>query len=425
MRVLVAILLVLAWASPAPAQSPPDDAALESRLDAVYETVDGLQEVDAEVSAGIVTLRGEVLSDALRGQAATLAGELDGVLEVQNRLTVSADVTRRLGPAMDRFTERLMNVVYNLPLLLLGLIVLVAAWWFGRWFSRRRWIGRRLEGNPFLQEIVQQLIRAAVLVAAALFVLDLLELTAMVGAVLGAAGLATLAIGFAFRDLIENYIASVLLSLRQPFEPNDLVKVGEQCGRVSRLTSRATVLITPDGNHVRIPNATVFKSEMINYSRNPRRRFEFDVGVDVELELSPVQSLAERTVAAVDGVMADPAPFCLVQQLGDSNVVVRVYGWVDQASHDFARVRSEAIRQVKEAFDQAGIVMPEPIYNIKMLERQTAAAAPQKAAPQKAAAQDGEAPAGADTRSRDVTEREVEKEMGEGENLLDPAASKE
>lgn len=403
------------------AQTAPDDAALESRLEAVYDSVDGLQEVDAEVSVGVVTLHGEVLSDALRERAGTLAEELEGVLEVQNELAVTADVTRRLGPAMDRFTERLMNVAYNLPLLLLGLLVLAAAWWFGRWFSRRRWIGRRLQDNPFLKEIVQQLIRAAVLVAAALFVLDLLELTAMVGAVLGAAGLATLAIGFAFRDLIENYIASVLLSLRQPFEPNDLVAIGDQCGRVSRLTSRATVLITPDGNHVRIPNATVFKSEMINYSRNPRRRFEFDVGVDVELELSPVQSLAERTVAAVDGVMSDPAPFCLVQQLGDSNVVVRVYGWVDQASHDFARVRSEAIRQVKEAFDAAGIVMPEPIYNIKMLDRKTAAAGEAPKAP----TDTGDVPAGADTRSRDVTEREVQKEMGEGENLLDPGASRE
>lgn len=425
-NVLLALLagLALLFSATLQAQAPEADGPIRERIVAIYASVDGLAPVSVEVAAGVVTLRGEVVSDRLRGQAQALAEGVEGVVTVQNQIVVSADVSKRIVPALERFEERTMRVVYNLPLFLVGLVVLFAAWWFSRWLSRRDWIVRRVPGNAFMQDIVRQLIRAVVMVAAVLFVLDLLELTALVGAVLGAAGVATLAIGFAFRDLIENYISSVLLSIRQPFEPNDLVDIGDHTGRVSRLTSRATVLITLEGNHVRIPNATVFKSVMTNYSRNPRRRFDFDIGVDVELELLPVQALAEQVLAGVDGVMSDPGPVCLVMQLGDSSVILRVFGWVDQTANDFGRVRSEAIRQVKEAFDESGIVMPEPIYTVRMQDR-TSTAKPPASDQRPGAGTRGDRPEGADTRRRDPVESEVEKEMGEGQNLLDQEARKE
>ncbi len=405
------------------------DAAIEADLDEIFGSIDGLDPVTVNATAGVVTLEGEVVSDALKARAAELAGRIDGVVDVQDNMTVSTSVSDRIGPAFERFEERSMRVVYSLPLLVVGLIVLWLAWIFSRWLSTRAWITRRTRQNPFMTDIVRQLVRAVVMVAAILFVLDLMELTALVGAVLGAAGVATLAIGFAFRDLIENYIASVLLSLRQPFEPDDLVEIGDHLGQVSRLTSRATVLITPDGNHVRIPNATVFKAEMVNYSRNPYRRFQFDVGVDVELELSPVQALAENVVGDIDGVLDDPAPFCLVTELGDSSVILRVFAWVDQREFDFGRVRSEAIRQVKEAFDDADIVMPEPIYNIKMLgakgDPEASPGPSQRHEPRAGDHPPADTPKGADTRSRDEVKPVIDREAADGQNLLDQDAEKE
>lgn len=411
----------------------PDDTTLVAELEKIYSTIDGLEPVAVDVTAGVVTLHGEVVSETLRDRAAELAGRIEGVVDVQDELSVSTSLTDRLGPALDRFEERTLRVVYSLPLLLVGLVVLWLAWRFSRWLSTRAWIGKRTHDNPFMTDIVRQLVRAGVMVGAILFVLDLLELTALVGAVLGAAGVATLAIGFAFRDLIENYIASVLLSLRQPFEPNDLVQIGDHLGQVSRLTSRATVLITPDGNHVRIPNATVFKAEMVNYSRNPYRRFEFDVGVDVELELQPVQAMAEAVVGGIGGVLDDPKPFCLVMELGDSSVVLRVFAWVNQGEHDFGRVRSEAIRRVKEAFDTAGIGMPEPIYNIKMLasksgvsgETLAAQDTPPADSSSPAPAPGKATPEGGETHHRDDIAPVLEREAADGQNLLDGSAQKE
>ena len=92
--------------------------------------------------------------------------------------------------------------------------------------------------------------------------------------------------------------------------------------------------------------------------------------------VSRLLSTSERIL-----VLAEPAPMCTVEQLGESNVVLRVFGWVDQKRNEFLKVRSEAIRLVKGAFDRAGIVMPEPIYNVRLGQAQTSAPGAEAPAP--------------------------------------------
>ncbi len=111
------------------------------------------------------------------------------------------------------------------------------------------------------------------------------------------------------------------------------------------------------------------------------------MGVSVDSNLAAAQNLAAKTLLDMEGVIEDPPPRVDVQALGDSNVTLRVFGWVDQRHFDFLKVKSEAIRLVKEAFDAAGIVMPEPIYNLRMQEPLAAASEPKKrqsAGPKKA-----------------------------------------
>src|SRR5690606_6551142 len=90
--------------------------------------------------------------------------------------------------------------------------------------------------------------------------LDLVGWTAAAGAVLGSAGVVGLVLGFAFKDIAENYIAGVLLSLRRPFAPGDHVRIDAHEGKIVALTSRATMMMTLDGNELRLPNALVFKA---------------------------------------------------------------------------------------------------------------------------------------------------------------------
>lgn len=269
---------------------------------------------------------------------------------------------------ISRLTEKLYELLAALPMLVIAIVLVWAFSLFGRWLSQRAWLIRVASRNPFLRDLVQTTTRWVILIIGIVVALDLLNATAVVSAILGTAGVFGLAIGFAFKDTLENYLTGVLMSMRQPFAPHDEVVIDGHHGSVVSLTSRATVLMTLDGNHLRLPNALVFRSVMLNYTRNPARRFELDVGVGVQEDLIKAMNIGTEKLAELDGVMIKPPPRAFIQSLGDSNVQIRYFGWVDQRTHDFLLVRSEAIRTVKLALDAAGMDMPEPIYRVQLTE---------------------------------------------------------
>lgn len=288
-------------------------------------------------------------------------------------LQPTSDLLDGLNPTRDRLAESTVqlrelawNIVDYLPLLIVAILIVVISSWIAGRASRAssltNWLGR----NPFSRGIAARLLRGAIVLTGILLALQLLNATSMVGAVLGAAGVAGLALSFAFKDLIENYIAGILLALRQPFCPNDHVEIEGHEGRIARLTTRATILVSLDGNHIRLPNALVFKSVITNFTRRPTRRFEFEIGLGVNEDLLRAQDTAVRTLSAMVSVEKNPSPEATIMTLGDSSVVVAIRGWVDQGRYDFLAVRGAAIVAVKGAFDASGIDMPEPIYRVRL-----------------------------------------------------------
>lgn len=353
------------------AQTQADEAeqALTEKLKGIFNEIEGLQGVKVKVRSGIVTLSGEVLNDDERKQAVGLTEKVEGVLYVIDNLTVPTEISERVRPAFKQVQDIVKNVVEALPLLAIALALLILSWMLARAVRNWEWPYRKLEERPLIREIVRQVVSTGVFIAGLLLIFELLDVTAFIGALLGTAGLAGLAVGFAFQDIVENYLSSLMLSARQPYKKGDVVQVGDHLGKIVRMTMRDTVLMTFDGNHVRIPNAQVFKSVLTNYTHNPRRRFSFKVGVGTQENLLEVRRLGLDALRSIDGVMKDPAPFMTIDELGDSSVICTFYGWVDQRSNDFTAVRSEAVRRVKVTFDKEGFDMPEPIYRIQVTER--------------------------------------------------------
>jgi small conductance mechanosensitive channel len=294
--------------------------------------------------------------------------EPDGVVEGLRERAELADSLRQgqWEVILDQLREMAVEALRLLPLVVLALLVLLLFAWLARTVGRWERPYRRLSPSPFVRDLIRQGARTGVLLAGVLLALEIVNATGLAAAVLGTAGVLGLAIGFAFKDLVENYIAGVLLSLRQPFGPNDHVVIDGHEGKVIRLTSRAAILMTLDGNHLRIPNAQVFKGVMTNYSRNPRRRFGFTVGVGTAEDLPAALVLGVETLRATEGVLAEPVPEGYVEELGDSAVVLRFHGWVDQRESSFAHARSTAVLRVKDALEARGMDLPEPIYRVRM-----------------------------------------------------------
>jgi small conductance mechanosensitive channel len=325
--------------------------------------------------------------------------------------------------AVGNLAERAQWLVSALPLVALALLALIIGWVLGGWLSRRAVLARLSRDNPFLQDLVRAAVRWGTVLAGALVALELLGATRVVGAVLGTAGVLGVALGFAFKDILENYLAGLLLSLRQPFAPQDWVEIDGNEGIVVALTSRATILMTLAGNHLRLPNAKVFRGVILNYTRNPKRRLSVKVGIGVDEDIAHAQHAGTAVLRTVPGVLDDPPPRALVLELGDWSVLIEFTAWVDQQSHDFLLVHSEAARMLKEALDSAGIETPYPSYRIHMQAAPAQADTPAGGARPPAARTQ---PA-IDTRRTDDVLKQVEAERRShiGSDLLDDDAPRE
>ena len=352
-------------AAPIPLHSP--DVEIRNRLVSLYRDVGGLSGVQVQVRDGVVTLNGTTLDSKAGAKAEDIANRLSGVVAVENQLQAEHRVDKRLQPVIAKSEQMVRDTIAFLPLLAVALIVFVGFWLLGRLLTRNRRVFKRVTPNLFIATLLEQLVRIVFILVGLVLAMSILGATALLGTVLGAAGVLGLAVGFAVRDTIENYIASILLSVRRPFAPNDKVVIEGFKGTVARLNSRATNLILDDGTQVRIPNATVYKAIITNLTRFPERRFDFEIAIGFENDISCALATALETVNKIEGVLEKPKPQAQVDRIIEYAVVIVVNGWVDQSKSDFGKTKSEAIRTVKEAFDAADISIPEPIQNVRAL----------------------------------------------------------
>lgn len=340
------------------------DERITARITDIFNQLPSLSQVSVSVNEGVVTLTGAASDAEAIERAETIANRVDGVVTVENALKRDVSVDANLG-AISSLSEKFDGFVALLPLIGAAFAVALVIGLIGYLIAGLGALWRKLAPNSFLAELIATAIRFVFVVGGLVIALDMIGAGALLGAVLGGAGLVGIALGFAMRDTIENYVASLMLSLRQPFRANDHVVIDDLEGRVIRLTSRATILMTLDGNHLRIPNSSVFKAVILNYTRNPQRRFEFELGIDAEDDAGAARRLGVEVLGRQSYVLKDPPPFSSVERVGDSNIVIRYLGWIDQQDTDWLKARSEAIPAVKDALEEAGFALPEPIYRLR------------------------------------------------------------
>ncbi|MEM8748947.1 MAG: mechanosensitive ion channel family protein [Pseudomonadota bacterium] len=405
------------------------DQEIQKKVRDLFGEIDAYENVFVTVKGGVVTLKGRVLTLEQVSEATELAQKIDGVVTVNNEMAVETSVEKRIIPILEQLQARATQLISLLPIFLVGLIILGLITALGFFVAKRKFPWDSIAPNKFVADLLRQIVRIGFFILGLVVALDIIGATALLGTILGAAGILGLAIGFAVRDTVENYIASVLLSFRQPFRPRDVVKIEGYEGYVIALTSRATVLLTFDGNHVRIPNATVFKGVITNYSLNPERRFDFSIGVETE-DLQGAVDLGVGVVRDLSFVLDNPAADGWISGIGDSSVTLWFGGWINQNETSLAKAKSEAIRKVIEAFAAKSITMPEPIYRLRHDNDRPPAA--KKRTTQTARTKARAKPVAKDTGESDVTpDRQIEQKVAEAEernkeaDLMDPDGAQE
>ncbi|MCF6316729.1 MAG: mechanosensitive ion channel [Marinosulfonomonas sp.] len=381
MRLIKSLLILLLLSLPATAQdsgeaqptgtievedSAQQDAAIAVRIRDILGELDGYDDVTVTVSSGIVSLKGTALDGDAISRLGELVSRVDSVVTIENNVTETTDLVERLNPAIERFWTRIQQAVAFLPLAMVALAVFALIVFLGFFIARRKQPWNRIAPNAFIADIYRQVLRVAAIIAAVVVSLDIIGATALLSTILGAAGIIGLAIGFAVRDTVENFIASILLSMRQPFRPNDLIEINGDMGKVIRLTSRATILLSLNGNHIRIPNATVFKSRIINYSRNDELRFTYELGIAPDADMAKARKIVLETLKKLPFILTAPAPNVWVDNLAASSITLKVTAWINQRESSGSLAKGEAINLTKNTLESAGISLPEPTYRVIM-----------------------------------------------------------
>lgn len=341
-------------------QSVAKDDDIKQRLTDILDTTGWFGEPEVTVEDGIVYLKGSTEDDESRQWAGDLARNTEGVIAVVNQIAVTPTTVWDFDPTIQVLNDLARRFVRSLPLLVVAVVVIALSWIFARFTVHG--LRRGLQARSFSRLLLEVMARAGgivVLLAGLYLVLRIAGLTQLALTVVGGTGLIGLVLGIAFRDITENFLASLFLSFQQPFREGDLIEVAGVTGYVQRLTSRTTVLMTLDGNQVQVPNATIFKSTIRNFTSNPNRRDDFAVGIGYEDSISFAQEVALKVLAEHPALLIEPEPLVLVESLGSSTVNLRIYFWLDGSRHSWLKVKSSVIRLIKRAFQDAGISLPD------------------------------------------------------------------
>lgn len=257
------------------------------------------------------------------------------------------DILHRLGEWLT--DERLYRVIRALIMLGAGLIV-----------ARLGSGAVRRLGQRHLDKHQSMLLQRAVFYGLLLvFVLSALhQLGFNVGVLLGAAGIVSVAVGFASQTSASNLISGLFLVGERPFSVGDVIQVGSTTGEVLSIDLLSVKLRTFDNLYVRIPNETLIKSEVTTLTRFPIRRFDLQLGVAYKEDIKQVEAILQAVADANPLCLVDPEPQVFFQGFGESSQDLQFSVWSKR--DNFARMKINLAHEIKQAFDEAGVQIPFP-----------------------------------------------------------------
>lgn len=253
------------------------------------------------------------------------------------------------------------GAIAALPSIVIAAVILLITWLIARSASK---ISARLIGKtdlrPSLRNLIETLVRLGVWIAGAMIAALVVFPNFSPSGLLAGLGIGAVAIGFAFQDFFENFLAGVMIMLREKMQIGDVVKTGDIHGKVEFISLRESHIRAFSGELHVLPNSILFKEPLEVVTDLEERRFEVMIGVSYDTDLDKAGKVLLKAVESVDLVSKDKDVQVLADNFGASSVDFRVRWWAASSGTDAVMNRDQVVRSIKRGLDDAGIEIPFP-----------------------------------------------------------------
>lgn len=263
----------------------------------------------------------------------------------------------------DKLETWIDELIRMLPNLVMATLVLIAFYVIARLI--RNTIGKLLDkvtDNKNIINLLETIVGVMVLGIGIFIALSILDLDGAVTSLLAGAGIIGLALGFAFQDIASNFISGIILSIRHPFGIGDIIETNDIYGTVQKMNLRNTIIRTPQGQIVYIPNKSVFENVLQNFTSSGERRIDLSCGVSYGDDLKKAKEVAVEAIKTLDNYDKDKGIEFYYDEFGGSSINFKIRFWVNfRKNPDYWSARSDAIIAITKHFDENDIMIPFPI----------------------------------------------------------------
>ncbi|GAB2567292.1 mechanosensitive ion channel family protein [Spirosoma areae] len=261
----------------------------------------------------------------------------------------------------------------RLPYIIVGTLVFVFFWMLGKLVKKiiNKVAVQSHAIDDTLANLVSRIVSTLISIFGFLAACVVIFPSFKPGDIIAGLGITSVAIGFAFKDILQNFFAGLLILWRRPFKVGDQIRLKDFEGTVEEINMRSTRLKTYDGERVILPNGDVYTSSILVRTAYDIRRLKFVVGIGYPDSIEEARQVIYKVLTGVDGVLNDPVPWVYVSELAGSSVNLTVYFWVESQQANALKVSDKVATGIKLALDKAGIDMPYP-HTVVLLEPQAA-----------------------------------------------------
>jgi small-conductance mechanosensitive channel len=275
-------------------------------------------------------------------------------------LEASATEPFSWGVVVDTLRNMVHEFLARIPYLVLGLIVFVTVLLISRPVANVICRAGNKSRHDNFGLVLSRITKAVFGVLALLLASVIIFPAFRPGDLVAGLGITSVAIGFAFKEILQNFFAGILILWREPFRIGDEIVVGNYEGVVEEINTRSTRLKTYNGERAVIPNAQVYTNAVLVRTAYEKRRARFMVGIGYPDDLNKAREVIARVVSETEGVLPDPGPWVYLTELAPSSVNFTVYFWTGPQQSEMLRVSDRVASAIKLALDDAGIDMPYP-----------------------------------------------------------------